>query len=129
MSQSLEPMVRVTRDPNAESQRRPLSFSLVMRLWGLMKPYAAKRNLLVGLVLLRAMQLPALAWSIGAVINGPITRGESLHAIVTRRWECSPWPPGHSGRSCIDNVWRWNWAKRSFTTCDRRSTRICSRCR
>jgi ATP-binding cassette subfamily B protein len=66
-----------------EPQRRPLSFRIVLRLWHLMRPYAGKRNRLVGLVLLRAMQLPALAWSIGAVINGPITQGKSFAEITT----------------------------------------------
>jgi ATP-binding cassette subfamily B protein len=84
MSTALEPMVRVTRDPEAEAEAktRPLSFSLVTRLWDLMKPYSAKRNVLLGLVLLRAMQLPALAWAIGAVINGPITQGDAFGSIV-----------------------------------------------
>ncbi len=80
---AIEPMVRVTRDPNLEPQRRPLSFAIVLRLWDLMRPYAHKRNWLVALVLLRAMQLPALAWSIGAVINGPITQGRSVVDITT----------------------------------------------
>lgn len=36
----------------------------------------------VGLVLMRSAQLPALAWSIGAVINGPIT-GKSPTGTIT----------------------------------------------
>ncbi|MDA8744902.1 ABC transporter ATP-binding protein/permease [Rubripirellula amarantea] len=71
------PMVRVVRDPeaDAEARQRPLSLALVRRLWALMRPYAKKRNTLTALVIMRSMQLPALAWAIGAVINGPITRG------------------------------------------------------
>ncbi|TWT54731.1 putative ABC transporter ATP-binding protein [Rubripirellula amarantea] len=70
-------MVRVVRDPeaDAEARQRPLSLALVRRLWALMRPYAKKRNTLTALVIMRSMQLPALAWAIGAVINGPITRG------------------------------------------------------
>ncbi len=75
-------MVRVTRDPDADPHRRPLSLSLVARLWGLMRPYAAKRNVLLALVLLRAVQLPLLAWSIGAVINGPISNAAPMTSIV-----------------------------------------------
>ncbi len=78
----IDPMVHVSRDPNMEPHRRPLSFGIVLRLWGLMRPYAGKRNRLVALVLLRALQLPAVAWSIGAVINGPITQGESFTDIT-----------------------------------------------
>jgi ATP-binding cassette subfamily B protein len=77
-----EPMVRVSSDQAEEPRRRPLSLALVSRLWDLMKPYSRKRNFLIALVLLRAIQLPALAWSIGAVINGPITQGHSVRAIV-----------------------------------------------
>ncbi|TWT96465.1 putative ABC transporter ATP-binding protein [Neorhodopirellula pilleata] len=75
-------MVRVVRDPDAEPQRRPLSWSLVRRLWDLMRPYSKLRNRLTWIVIVRAIQLPALAWSIGAVINGPITRGDGPTAIV-----------------------------------------------
>ena len=82
MSNTFAPMVRVTRDPDADPHRRPLSLSLVTRLWGLMRPYAAKRNVLLALVLLRAIQLPLLAWSIGAVINGPISNAAPMAAIV-----------------------------------------------
>lgn len=78
----MEPMVRLSRDRNRDPERRPLSMSLVARLWGLMEPYAPRRNLLIGLVLLRSMQLPAVAWSIGAVINGPITQGASIASIT-----------------------------------------------
>ncbi|GAA5509700.1 ABC transporter ATP-binding protein [Novipirellula caenicola] len=82
MSSTFAPMVRVTRDPDADPHRRPLSLSLVARLWGLMRPYAAKRNVLLTLVLLRAIQLPLLAWSIGAVINGPISHAGTMASII-----------------------------------------------
>lgn len=35
------------------------------------------------IVNVRVIQLPALAWSIGEVINGPITRGEGATAIAS----------------------------------------------
>ncbi len=81
-TQSFPAMVRIVRDPEADARRRPLSLSLVRRLWSLMRPYAAKRNMLIVLVLLRAAQLPALAWSIGAVINGPITGKAPIGSIT-----------------------------------------------
>lgn len=77
-----QPMVRVVRDPSAEAQRKPLSWDLVARLWGLMRPYSRLRNRLIFLVMVRALQLPALAWSIGAVINGPITQGDGTKIIT-----------------------------------------------
>ncbi len=42
-----------------------------------MRPHAARRNWLFFLVTLRAIQLPLLAWIIGLVINGPMTRGDA----------------------------------------------------
>ncbi|MGB7345114.1 MAG: ABC transporter ATP-binding protein [Pirellulaceae bacterium] len=81
-SRTFPTMVRASRDPDAEARRRPLSMSLIHRLWKLMRPYALKRNVLIALVLLRAAQLPALAWSIGAVINGPITGHAPLSSII-----------------------------------------------
>ena len=58
-------------------EQRPLEWRLIWRLFGYTQPYAAKRNWLFGLVLLRAVQLPLLAWVMGEVINGPITRHDS----------------------------------------------------
>ncbi len=82
MNAGFAPMVRVTRDPEAGDQRRPLSMAIIARLWGLMRPHSKKRNILLALVVLRATQLPAVAWSIGAVINGPITNHAPLSSIV-----------------------------------------------
>jgi ATP-binding cassette subfamily B protein len=59
-------------DDDREIDKRPLEMGLIVRLLGYMRPYAWKRNALLVTVVLRAIQLPAIAWSIGAVINGPI---------------------------------------------------------
>jgi ATP-binding cassette subfamily B protein len=47
-----------------------------------MRPYAAKRNALLVTVVLRAIQLPLIAWSIGAVINGPIASHAPFSSIL-----------------------------------------------
>ena len=65
-------LTHVDRDAEREDTQRPLSFALIARLIGYMRPYRLKRNLLFVIVVLRSIQLPALAWTIGAVINGPI---------------------------------------------------------
>ncbi len=52
-----------------EPLKRPLSWGLIRRLFSYTKPYRRTRNILLGIVLLRAVQLPLLAWWIGAVIN------------------------------------------------------------
>jgi ATP-binding cassette subfamily B protein len=61
----------------AEDDRRPLSLALIRRLFGFTRPYARKRNTLLALVVLRSIQLPLLAWSIGAVLAGPVSRLDS----------------------------------------------------
>jgi len=58
-------------------EQRPLEWRLIWRLFAYTRPYAGKRNWLFFLVLLRAVQLPVLAWVLGAVINGPITRHDA----------------------------------------------------
>ncbi len=60
-------------DPDEpEVDRRPLDAGLIRRLLAFTRPHARKRNLLFGLVVLRAIQLPALGWAVGAVLSGPI---------------------------------------------------------
>lgn len=55
-------------------ETRPLSWSLIRRLLGYTRPYSAKRNALFIIVLLRSAQIPAMAWAISAIINGPISK-------------------------------------------------------
>jgi ATP-binding cassette subfamily B protein len=63
-----------------EADQAPLQLSLVRRVFTYTRPYAAQRNNLFFLTILRGLQLPALAWMIGHVINGPIA-GRDLKAI------------------------------------------------
>lgn len=63
-----------------EADRAPLSLSLIRQLFAYTRPYATRRNWLFVLTFLRGAQLPALAWLIGATINGPIA-GKNLHGI------------------------------------------------
>jgi len=69
-------------DEEREIDKRPLDMRLITRLLAYTKPYALKRNLLLVTVVLRAMQLPMIAWSIGAVINGPVATQSSFDAIL-----------------------------------------------
>ena len=57
------------REVNDEAPERPLDFGLIRRLFAYTQPYAAKRNWLLSLVLLRAIQLPFLSWLIGRVVK------------------------------------------------------------
>ncbi|MGC1481860.1 MAG: ABC transporter ATP-binding protein [Chthoniobacterales bacterium] len=51
---------------------------LLRRVFTYARPYARKRNGLLVAVVLRALLLPAVAWAIGAAINGPITSGSGV---------------------------------------------------
>ena len=59
-------------NPDREIQIRPIDYAIFRRLFTYTKPYARKRNALLVLVVLRAIQVPLLTWCVGAVINGPI---------------------------------------------------------
>ena len=51
-------------------------FGLLRRVFTYTHPYAGMRNWLLAMVLLRACLLPAKAWAIGAIINGPISAAD-----------------------------------------------------
>jgi len=55
-----------------EADKAPLQMALIRRIFSYTKPYAAKRNCLFVLTIIRGLQLPALAWLIGRTITGPI---------------------------------------------------------
>jgi ATP-binding cassette subfamily B protein len=57
-----------------EADKAPLSGKLIRRISAYTRPYAAKRNALFVLTILRGLQLPALAWLIGRTINVPISQ-------------------------------------------------------
>ena len=60
------------RDDDREADKRPLDLGLILRLLAYTRPYATKRNWLLVMCTLRAIQLPLVGWTIGAVIAGPI---------------------------------------------------------
>jgi ATP-binding cassette subfamily B protein len=67
--------LRAERGDEIEKTQAPLSFALIRRLLRFTGPY---RRTMVGLfvtVALRGIQLPLLAWGVGAIINGPVARG------------------------------------------------------
>jgi ATP-binding cassette, subfamily B, bacterial len=73
--EELRSLTHVSPDGTREPSRRPLDFGLIRRLFTYTRPHARLRNWLIVLVLMRAVQLPLLAWAMGAVINGPVARG------------------------------------------------------
>lgn len=69
-----------------EVQQRPLDLGLIRRLLSFTRPYKWRRNTLMCLVLIRAVQLPAMAWVLSQVFNGPIAhkdyRGTLLWTVA-----------------------------------------------
>jgi ATP-binding cassette subfamily B protein len=80
MSKPLPSGLSITKPQLTETSnelvRKPLDLALLRRLLGYLRLYPAMRNWLTFLVILRAVQLPMLGWSIGAIINGPVSRGD-----------------------------------------------------
>ncbi len=68
-------LTRLERHEDQEPDTRPLDINLIRRLLTYTKPYAAKRNWLLLMVVLRSIQMPALTWLIAATIRGPIATG------------------------------------------------------
>lgn len=60
------------KQDDREAKQRPLDWRLIARLWRYAQPHRRKRNVLLVIVLIRAVQLPAVAWWAATVINGPI---------------------------------------------------------
>src|SRR5437588_13057354 len=75
-------ITRLRGDEDREPDRRPLDFGLIRRLLTYTRPYAARRNWLLLTVVVRAVQLPCVAWVIGAVINGPIAENARFAAVL-----------------------------------------------
>jgi ATP-binding cassette subfamily B protein len=69
-------LVQRPRDEEPEAEVKPLDWAIVTRLIGYTRPFARKRNWLIILTVLRAAQLPALAWMTALIIAGPISRNE-----------------------------------------------------
>jgi ATP-binding cassette subfamily B protein len=75
-------ITRLRPELDREPDARPLDFGLIRRLLTYTRPYAAKRNWLLVVVVVRAIQLPCVAWVIGAVINGPIAHGAPVESVL-----------------------------------------------
>ena len=60
-----------------EAAQAPLNLALIRRLFEFTRPYAVKRNLLVGLTILRSIQLPAISLVVATIIHGPIQANDA----------------------------------------------------
>lgn len=69
-------LARVSRSRSDDESADHLNFALFRRLFAWTRHYGPKRYVLFLCVLIRAAQIPLLAWSLSAVINGPIADGD-----------------------------------------------------
>ena len=65
-------------DDEEEEQFKPLEWGLIRRLFTYTKPVKRKLAWLVGLSAMRSAQLPALTWTVGLLISGPIARHDPV---------------------------------------------------
>jgi ATP-binding cassette subfamily B protein len=73
----------VQRDDERDVELRPMQFfRLFARVFGYTRAHRRTRNWLIALVVLRSIQLPLLAWAIGAVINGPVSRRDVAGLVL-----------------------------------------------
>jgi ATP-binding cassette subfamily B protein len=67
---------------DGEAEARPLSLAIIRRLMTYTRPYALKRNVLLLITVIRACQLPALAWLLGWTMSGPIASGDGRRIVI-----------------------------------------------
>ncbi len=84
MSKVIQSPIAYVRSEHRE-KHRPLDYGMFVRIFSYTKPYALKRNILLCLVITRSIQLPLIAWGVGAIINGPIAN----HDIPGMIWAVS----------------------------------------
>lgn len=75
-------LLTVSGPRERDRSQRPLDMNLIRRLFTYTRPHRTIRNWLTLLVIMRAIQLPLLAWTIGQVINGAITHGQVRGAVL-----------------------------------------------
>lgn len=73
---------RPREDAESDPAKRGFNLRVFLRLFAWTRPYRFKRNWLFFCVVARSMQIPALAWMVGAIIDGPITRGDNRATLL-----------------------------------------------
>jgi len=63
--------------PASEAAQSPLDFRIIRRLFGFTGAYSRLRNMLMVLVLARAIQLPLVTWGTARIISGPIAQRDA----------------------------------------------------
>jgi ATP-binding cassette subfamily B protein len=66
----------VEDEEDRRREPKTLDWRILRRLFAYTRPYAFKRNVLFVIVTVRSLQLPLLAWAVGAIIRGPVAHGD-----------------------------------------------------
>jgi len=75
-------LTQVRPEDYVEPYQRPLEFGLILRLFRYTRPHKKKRNWLMTLVILRAIQLTILTWMLGAIIDGPMAQRDARGVML-----------------------------------------------
>jgi ABC-type multidrug transport system fused ATPase/permease subunit len=68
--------------PSLRPEQRPLSFSIIRRLFRHTERHGLLRNGLLVLVVIRSIQIPIVTWATARVISGPIARGDVRGTLI-----------------------------------------------
>jgi ATP-binding cassette subfamily B protein len=68
--------------PGERAPGETLNWRVIKRVLDYTRPYRAHRNIVTLLTVVRAIQKPAMAWAVAAIINGPITHGNFRSVIA-----------------------------------------------
>jgi ATP-binding cassette, subfamily B, bacterial len=82
-------LVHRVRDDDDEEQFKPLDWRLIRRLLVYAGPVRGKLWIMIAMTIIRAAQLPALAWLTARVITGPIAHGDIHGILVGTLWFAS----------------------------------------
>ncbi|MBA4386582.1 MAG: ABC transporter ATP-binding protein [Verrucomicrobia bacterium] len=74
-------LTHIRPSDDREAARKPLQFALLRRLWDLLRPYAAKRNVLLVLVVMRSIEMTLMVAFIPMILKGPVARGD-LRGVI-----------------------------------------------
>ena len=64
------------------TDQRPLDLGIIRRLYGYTRRYARVRNTLSAIVVLRAIQLPFVTWTLARVLSGPIAHRDAAGTLA-----------------------------------------------
>ena len=74
--------ISYVKEEAQEPEQKPINIELFKRIFSYTGIYSKQRRWLVVTVILRAIQLPTLAWAIGSVLGGPVAKMDANGIIL-----------------------------------------------